>query len=197
MSPPQVDDPWAELEPVNRRPLFLAFGFGAALLVLGTGTAALANATTTPKPDVTAIEEYCTLEQQGAHQLAEDLRRREREVEGREHAADAQRAEMATAELRLQERLTAIEKTRAEVVALLGEADEERAGRIGALVKMIEANRPASASGMFAALDEALAVEVLDRMNRTKAGRLLAALPPAKAARLAERMTAPIAVELP
>jgi flagellar motility protein MotE (MotC chaperone) len=197
MKPPRVDDPWAEPPVANRRPLLLVLAFGAGLLVMGTGTAALANASTSPKPDVAAMKEYCTLEQQGAHKLVEDLRHRKREVESREQAIDAQRAELETAEARLRDRLAEIEKTRAEVTALIGEVDEARAARVGALVKMIEANRPASASGMFAALDEALAVEVLDRMNRTKAGRLLANLPPAKAARLAERMTAPVAVEMP
>lgn len=197
MNPPQVDDPWAEPAPVNRRPHLLAFGFGAALLLLGTGTVAIANASSTPKPDVVAIEQYCTLEQQGAHQLAEDLRRRERELEGREHAADAQRADMAAAETRLTERLAELERTRAAVEALLGKADAERDARVDGLVKMIEANRPSGVSAMFGALDEALAVEVLDRMNRKKAGKLLAALPPAQAARLAERMTAPVTLEIP
>ena len=197
MKPTQVDDPWAEPEPVTRRPFFMAIGFGVALLVLGTGTAAIANASATPKPDVVAIESYCTLEQQGAHKLAEDLRRRERELEGREHAADAQRAELAVAEARLTERLAEIEKARADVEALIGKADDERDARVDGLVKMIEANRPSGVAGLFGALDEGLAVEVLDKMNRKKAGKLLAALPPEQAARLAERMTAPVTLESP
>ena len=192
MMPPQVDDPWAEPEPVTPPRRLLAVLAGVSLLALGSATVALASSPVAPKPDVVAIEAYCTLEQQGAHQLSEDLRRRERTVEGREHAADAQRAELVTVEARLTARLAEIEKTRAELKALLTEADADRAERLAGLVKMVEANRPTSAAGMFTALDEALAVEVLDRMNRTKAGRLLTALPPAKAARLAERMTAPI-----
>jgi len=184
-------------ESVNRRPFFVACGLGVALLVVGTGTAALANAAPSAKPDVVAIEEFCTLEQQGIHQLAEDLRRRKREVESREHALDAQKAEMATAEGRLRDRLAELERIRTEVQGLLGVGDAKRTERVAGLVKMIEANRAASIAGMFAELDEVLAVEVLDLMNRTKAGRLLAALPPELAARLAERMTAPIVVELP
>ena len=47
---------------------------------------------------------------------------------------------------------------------------------------------------MFQKLDPKLAVDILNRMNRSKAGKLLTALPPDLAAALAERMTAPIAL---
>lgn len=174
-----------------RRTATLAFG--AAVLGLGTGTAAWAAR----EPTATEIERYCALEEEGAHQLAQDLRRRERELDGREHGLDAQRAEMATAEARLAERLAELETSRKALEALLVQADGEREKRIAGLVKMIEASRASNVAPMFAELDEDLAVTVLDRMNRTKAGRLLAVLPPTKAASLAEKMAEPISVELP
>ncbi len=174
-----------------RRTATLAFG--AAVMGLGTGTAAWAGR----EPTVTEIERYCDLEEEGAHQLAEDLRRRERELDSREHALDAERSEMATAEARLTERLAALEKTRAELTTLLGQADAAREARIDGIVKMVEAGRASSVAPMFVELDEALAVTVLDRMKRKQAGKLLATLPPKKAATLAEKMAEPLSVELP
>lgn len=171
--------------------------FGIAALGLGTGTAAWAGASLTKKPDVTAIEQYCSTEEQGAHQLADDLRRRERELDSREHAIAAQESEMATAEERLKGRLADLEKTRAELEALLGKADAARDARIAGIVKMVESGKASAVAPMFAQLPDELAVTVLDKMNRTKAGKLLVALPPARAAALAEKMAEPIPVVIP
>ncbi len=170
-----------------------ALAFGGMVLGLGTGTAAWAGR----DPTASEIERYCSLEEEGAHQLAQDLLHRERELDGRAHALDAQRAEMATAEARLIERLTGLERARTELQALIGVADVARDLRIDGIVKMVEANRAGTIAPMFAQLDDPLAVTVLDKMKRKKAGQLLAVLPPAKAAALAQRMAEPIAVELP
>ena len=62
---------------------------------------------------------------------------------------------------------------------------------------MVEANRPSNIAAMFEALDEPLAVQVLDRMNPTKAGKLLAALNPITAARLAGKMARPVSPVVP
>lgn len=171
--------------------------FGAAAVVLGTGTVAWASAGADDRPSVTEIETYCDVEERGAHQLAEELRRRARELDSRESAIAGQESEMATAEARLQARLDALDATRAELTALLGTADAERDARIDGIVKMVEAGRPSNVAPMFAQLDIDLAVTVLNRMNRKKAGKLLTALDPSKAAALAEKMAEPIHVEIP
>ena len=168
-----------------------------AALALGTGTAAWAGASLRPKPEVTDVEKYCSTEQQGAYQLAEDLHRRERELDSREHAVAAQEAEMATAEGRLKSRLEELEKTRKELQDLLGQADTRRDERIAGIVKMVESGRASAMAPMFGQLSDELAVAVLDKMNRSKAGKLLAALPPARAAALAQKMAEPIAVAVP
>ncbi|MSQ03744.1 MAG: hypothetical protein EXR71_17970 [Myxococcales bacterium] len=174
-----------------RRAWVLAFG--GIVLGLGTGTAAWAGR----DPTASEIERYCSLEDEGAHQLAQDLLHRERELDGRADALDSQRAELAAAEARLTDRLAALEKARADIQALIGVADAARDARVDGIVKMVEANRAGSIAPMFAQLDEPLAVTVLDKMKRKKAGQLLAVLPAAKAAALAQRMAEPVAVDLP
>jgi len=149
-------------------------------------------------PDAGAVARWCTAEQQGAHALAEGLRRRERELDEAAKTLDLRHAEIAAAEARMVERLAALEAVRAEIDTLLAGADEASEARVTDLVKMVEANRASAAAPIVAELDSALAVRVLDAMNPQKAGKLLAELPPAKAASLAERLARPLpTVEVP
>lgn len=173
-------------------------GLAALGILLGVGVAGGAWASrATSRPSSAEISAYCSLQEAGAAKLAADLRLRERELDARESAIATQASEMVAAETRLSERMVALEKTREEISALIDKVDAEREDRLVGLVKMVEANRATSVAPMFAALSPDLAVEVLDRMNRTKAGKLLAALSASKAASLAEKMAEPIHVELP
>ena len=149
------------------------------------------------RPSSAEIEKYCSIQQEGASKLAEDLQRREKELDARESSLTAQAGEMSAAEARLADRMVELEKKRVEISKLIETVDEAREERLGGLVKMIEANRASSVAPMFAALEPELAVEVLNRMNRTKAGKLLAALTASKAADLAGRMAEPIDLEAP
>jgi flagellar motility protein MotE (MotC chaperone) len=179
---------------MNRREWFLA-GCGA-MLGLGTAGGAWAGGAM-DRPSPAQVEAYCDLQQQGAVRLNDDLARRARELDARESSIAAEKSELAAAEERLAARMEELKAARAEIEALVGTADAARAQKVAGLVKMIEANRANAVSPMFEKLDDALAVEVLDKMNRSKAGKLLAALPAAKAAGLAQKMTEPLAVELP
>jgi flagellar motility protein MotE (MotC chaperone) len=167
----------------------------ALAIGLGIGVATAAGAPEEPRPE--DVSRWCSVEQQGAHALAEDLRGRGRELDAREASLRARAQQMSAAEARLDERLSQLEAARSAIEAQLAEGDAAREERVAALVKMVEAGRAAQVAAMFGALDDALAVDVLERMNRAKAGKLLAALPPQKAAALAAKLTSPIAVALP
>jgi len=160
----------------------------------GLLTAGGAFANNALRPTITEIEQYCDVQAQGAHKLGEDLRHRERELAKREYAVAAAEAELKSAETTLAERLKVLQATRDEIAALLSQADAAREEKVGALVTMIESGRASNVAPMFDELPAELAVDVLDRMNRSKAGKLLVALPPSKAADLAERMAAPISL---
>ena len=145
-------------------------------------------------PDPAAVLRLCGQEQVGTRELAGELARRDRALKERDQTLAAREAELAEAEKRLDARLAELSALRSEVSKRLDEADEDRAKRLAGLVTMVEKNRPGEIAPMFSALEEPLAVQVLERMNRAKAGKLLAVLDPALAARLAAAMTAPIAV---
>lgn len=148
-----------------------------------------------PTPD--AVAQWCNAEQQGAHVLAEQLRRKERELDEAARSVALREAEIKSAEAGLDTRLAELQKLRDQIDGLLQKSDEATEKHVADLVKMVEANRASAAAPILAALDPDLAVRVLERMNTQKAGKLLAELPPATAAALATRFTKPIAVEAP
>lgn len=127
----------------------------------------------------------------GLQQLADALETRERALERREATLQAREAELRQVEVELQGQVVELEALRAEIQVLLEQADGEREARVQALVKMTESMRSKDAAALLAEVDPDLAVEVLDRMNRTKAGKALAAMPAPTAAALAEDLTRP------
>lgn len=145
-------------------------------------------------PDPAAVLRLCGQEQVGTRQLGEELHRRERSLDERDRTLSAREAELTEAEKRLDARVTELTALRTEVSRQLDKADAEREERIRGIVAMVEKNRPSEISPMIAALDESLAVDVFKRMNKAKAGKLLAVLDPTLAARLASRLAAPIEV---
>jgi len=158
-------------------------GTSAGAVPGGAGGGAGGGASTCPSPSA------------GATELAAALARRERGLEEREQTIKDREAAIAAAEAKIEGRLKELEAVRARISEQLDRTDTVRTERVTALVAMIEANRAPNVAPMFGALDAGLAVEVLDKMNRTKAGKLLAELPPAQAAALAMRMTRPLDVK--
>ncbi len=131
---------------------------------------------------------------EGVRTLAAALERRARALDEREHTITARESGIRDAQAKLDTRLTELTAIRTAISADLDRSDERRQTRIAALVTMVESNRASAIAPMFGALEVPLAVDVLDRMNRQKAGKLLAALPPARAAVFATRMASPIVV---
>lgn len=126
--------------------------------------------------------------------LAAALERRARALDEREHTIEAREQGIRDAATKLEGRLTEMAALRTAIAAELDRSDERRETRVNALVTMVESNRASAIAPMFGSLEVPLAVDVLDRMNRQKAGKLLAALPPVHAATLATRMASPIPV---
>lgn len=165
------------------------WGVGVGVLAVALSGAAVAATTGASSPSALAATLVCGEEQLGNKTLADQLRHRARELDEREHSFESREVGLAESEKRLDARMEELKAVRAEVNASLDRADVAKDERVKGLVKMVESNRAASIAPMVAALDEALAVEVLDRMNRQKAGKLLAELPPEKAASLAGKLT--------
>lgn len=133
----------------------------------------------------------------GLQELAASLNARERALVRREEAFSQRESALRESEQRLDERLGELQGVRTEIEALLDGADTEQQDRVVSLVKAVETMRAKQAAAMLSQTEPELAVQVLDRMSRMKAGRALAAMNPIISARLAERMTQPVELGQP
>jgi flagellar motility protein MotE (MotC chaperone) len=164
-------------------------GHGRVLLVIGgllTGAAGFAAVDGEPRirrvtnPGAAALED-----------LSVQLEARERAIDRREQSVVDRERELRAIEDRLKERTASLEALRTEIDGLRTQVDAEHAARVAAVVKSVEAMKPAAAAAMLAELDRALAIEVVKEMNKGKAGKLLAALPPELGARITEGLAGP------
>lgn len=146
-------------------------------------------------PESTAPIRREELPSAGLQELADRLVSRERALERREEDLSSRESDLRAAESRIELRLEELQKLRESFEEEVGESDTELEERIRSVVKMFEAMRSKDSAAVMVELDKNEAVRVLNRMNRTKAGKMLAAMPPVLAARLTERMTTPIVLE--
>ncbi|MFK7930877.1 MAG: MotE family protein [Myxococcota bacterium] len=128
----------------------------------------------------------------GFRRLARQVEARSRSLDRRERNMTSRVEDLERAEQDLAARVVELTAAREALEALLEKTDQLEEDRLAGLVKMTEKMRDKQAAALFVELDAKLAVKVIDRMNRTKAGRALAVMEPAKAARLAEKLTRPI-----
>lgn len=111
----------------------------------------------------------------------QDLRERRKQLDERAAKLDERETIITAAETRLTERvaqLTALQ-TKLEQLDKLRHDREEENWR--GLVKTYEAMRPRDAAAIFNDLDNALLIQVLDRMKEAKAAAILAAMSPERA----------------
>lgn len=191
--PPEI--PFAEL-PKPKPKRWVNVLIGAALFCAGALTK-LGLDVLPPQEAVAGLSpttaDLGTPESRGMRAVIDALRDRERALDRRERSIETREADLRQVEADLQARMTELSALRDELKVLLDASDVAREERVKGLVKMVEAMRPNQAAEVFAALDDELAVDVLKRMNKAKAGKALAAMDPARASVLAEMMTrAPI-----
>ncbi len=125
----------------------------------------------------------------GMQSVLDELDARQRALDRRERSIEAREADLRQVESQLEGRIEEVEVLREGLMELLEEADQARESKVQSLVKMLAATRSKQGAAIMSALDDELAVEVLERMNTGKAGKLLAAMDPERAAKLAEMMT--------
>lgn len=165
--------------------LTLALLVGAGVAVAQQADDAAAEP---PAPEITDRDP------RGLRSLADTLRQRERALDRRERTLDRQADDLAKARAEVESRLAELTATREAVEGLLAKLEDEEDGRLASLVKMVEGMRGKQAAPFVTELDDDLAVRVLDRMNPSKASKVLAAMAPKDAASLAEGLTRPLAI---
>ena len=131
-------------------------------------------------------------EAKGLYDMARALRDRERALDLRERTIASAAQDLAEAEARLDEKIAQLSALDARVTTGLDGLDEAQEERVVGLVKMMERMRPRESARLMTELDINLGVTILNRMNRTKAGKMLAQMVPAVAAERVEMMTQPI-----
>lgn len=133
----------------------------------------------------------------GLSELAQDMESREAALERRETAIASKEADLRKAEARLDERMEQLKAIRAEISEQLARIEGVENERRNDLVRMLSSMRPKQGAPILNALDDELAVSVVDGMSPGKAGKLLAALAPGKAADLMQKLSQPIEVARP
>jgi flagellar motility protein MotE (MotC chaperone) len=128
----------------------------------------------------------------GLQRLASELNARDRAIARRERTIAQRETDLTAAEETLAARIEELAALRAQLEETLGKAEDLQDARLTGLVKMTEKMREKQAAAVLSEVEDELAVKVLDRMNRAKAGKALAAMAPQKAATLAEKLTRPI-----
>lgn len=139
----------------------------------------------------------CIGSSDGLVRLQQDLQTRERTLSLRETSFDEERVDLAVAKDELTALIAELEVVRDQAetaLAGVGEADEVR---LMETAKRMDSMKTKSAADTMTALyedDADRAVAVFDRMNRSKAGKMLSSLTPGVAAKLLEQSSRPIAL---
>jgi flagellar motility protein MotE (MotC chaperone) len=154
---------------------------------LASGQEAVADA-----EDAAATVRRTMDEGRGLQRIAQDLAARERALQRRERSVGQRERDLRDLEVLVNARIEALEAARVALEASLEKAEALDNDRVTALVKMTEKMKEKQAAAVITELDDTLAVQVLDGMSRTKAGKALAAMDPKKAAKLAARLTRPL-----
>ena len=127
----------------------------------------------------------------GAEAIMDLLEQKDRGLQRREATLETREADLRAAESELQSRLTELKAVRDNIQDMLEQLDERQEKRVTSLVKMMEAMRDKQAALILNEAEDAVALEVLLRMNVAKAGKALAKMDPARAAFFAEKMGRP------
>lgn len=127
-----------------------------------------------------------------------ELRQRRDVLDAREQALAERQALLAVTERRLQERLDQLTALQARLEQLDGTRRDHDAANWRGIVKTYEAMRPRDAALILNEMEEAVLLQVLDRMKESKAAPILAAMAPDRArtattqlAQLRSRQVAP------
>jgi flagellar motility protein MotE (MotC chaperone) len=158
----------------------------AALLVGLLGSClAICGATAMATSEVDSQPEQRAPSSEGMHWLMDKLRQKERSLDHREATLAAREADLRLAEQKLEERLLELQALRGELQTQLQQLDQEREARVVGLVRMFEGMRSKDAAAILAETETDIALQVLERMSRMKAGKVLAEMDPEQAADLA------------
>lgn len=155
------------------------------------GAGAPPSASTAP-PAVCALTPEQLAQQAGISpaelRIIQSLSARRGELDLREEDLATQLPLMVAAEQKLDGKIQALNAIKAEVEALLAQADTREQGEIDRLVEVYQAMRPRDAAPVMAALDDEVRLPVAAAMRPRSLAAILAQMPPAAARELTEKL---------
>jgi flagellar motility protein MotE (MotC chaperone) len=124
----------------------------------------------------------------GELQTLQNLGARRGQIDDRERLLDTQLQLLAAAESKVDSKMKALNSVKAEIQALLGQADQQQQAEIDRLVTVYEKMKPANAAAVFATLDDKVRIPVAAKMKVSALAQILSQMPPADAKKLTESL---------
>jgi len=121
-------------------------------------------------------------------QVLQSLGERRGQLDQRENDLETQLALMAAAEAKLDAKVKALDGLKAEIQALLTQADQQEAAEIDRLVKVFEGMKPKDAAPRMVLLDDSVRLPIAAKMKERSLSAIVAAMPPAEAKKLTENL---------
>jgi len=120
--------------------------------------------------------------------LLRDLRNRSHVLDRRGHALDERAAVLGKLEKEVATELVRLESLRAEILELLSGQRAALKQRVAKLSRMVDQMKAKDAAELLAGIDQGVALQVLQKIKPKQAGKVLGAMPAAKAQRLADKL---------
>jgi flagellar motility protein MotE (MotC chaperone) len=123
-------------------------------------------------------------------QLLQSLGARRGQLDQREKGFDTQLALMAAAEGKLDAKIAALNGLKAEIKALMGQADAQKASELDRLVTVYQAMKPRDAAARMTLLADDVRLPIAAKMKERPLAAIIAQMPPAEAKELTEKLAA-------
>ena len=109
-------------------------------------------------------------------QVLRSLSDRREILDQREASLDTRELTISAAENRLTDQIQELERLEASIQGLLGDLDEQNEAQLASLVKLYESMKPKDAARIFDTLDNALMLEIADRMKPANMAAILSSM---------------------
>lgn len=113
--------------------------------------------------------------------ILQQLGDRRRDLDKRSEDMDQREALLEASEKRIDAKIVEMQKMRADLEKLLGQAGGQQGEQLKSLVKIYENMKPAQAAKVFEQLDMNVLLAVINEMKEAKAAPIMAAMDPQKA----------------
>lgn len=114
-------------------------------------------------------------------ELLANLAQRREQLEQRARELDLRESLLAAAEKRIDERINELKKLEASIKQIVQTTDKQEDENLRGLVKIYETMKPEEAARIFADLNNAVLLNVVERMKEAKVAAIMAKMDPAKA----------------